>query len=150
MVMYEKVAQKDYDAFLGGFIVDLAIDPSNRWGDLRNPFNNAGFQNARVQELLKLGLRAPQRNRGREILAGDSDDPAPRTAVHVHVLDQGHRRGQSPPEEDEHQRHGDSRRDLELEDRRPRGDFHVLIRGGSSALRPCLDTFSDASCQQSR
>ena len=59
VVMYERVAQKDYDAFLGGFIVDLAIDPSNRWGDLRNPFNNAGFQNARVQELLKLGLRAP-------------------------------------------------------------------------------------------
>ena len=59
VVMYEKVGQKDYDAYLGGFMIDLAIDPSNRWGDLRNPFNSAGFQNARVMELLKLGLHAP-------------------------------------------------------------------------------------------
>jgi len=58
VVYYDYLAQKKFDAFIAGFSVGLAIDPSDRWGDIRNPFNSMGFQNARVNELLKLGLHA--------------------------------------------------------------------------------------------
>ncbi len=50
------VDQKKYDAFIAGFSVGLAIDPSSRWGDIRNTFNSTGFQNARVTELINLGM----------------------------------------------------------------------------------------------
>ncbi len=58
-VLYERVRKKEFDAMFGGFNVSLAIDPSDRWGDISNPFNTAGFQNARVATLLKLGKVAP-------------------------------------------------------------------------------------------
>ncbi len=58
VVFFENLAEKKYDAFLAGFSVGLAIDPSDRWGDIRNPFNNTGFQNQRVRELITLGLRS--------------------------------------------------------------------------------------------
>jgi peptide/nickel transport system substrate-binding protein len=50
------VDQKKYDAFIAGFSVGLAIDPSSRWGDIRNTFNSTGFQNARISELINLGM----------------------------------------------------------------------------------------------
>ena len=59
VVLYEKASNKDYDAFFGGFNVSLAIDPSNRWNDIGDPYNSAGFNNPRVSELIKLGLRSP-------------------------------------------------------------------------------------------
>lgn len=59
VVFYEAITSKKYDAFLGGFSISLVIDPSDRWGDIHNPFNTTGFQNERVTELLKLGLHAP-------------------------------------------------------------------------------------------
>jgi peptide/nickel transport system substrate-binding protein len=55
-VMYQNVEQKKYDAFIAGFRVPLAIDPSDRWGSIHNPFNTVAFSNPRVTELLKLGL----------------------------------------------------------------------------------------------
>ncbi|NOY05930.1 MAG: ABC transporter substrate-binding protein [Chlorobi bacterium] len=56
VVFYEKIARKEYDAFLAGFSVGLAIDPSDRWGsDIRNPMNHAGFMNTRVDELIRYG-----------------------------------------------------------------------------------------------
>lgn len=58
VVFFENIAQKKYDAFMAGMEVGLAIDPTDRWGDLKNPFNNTGFQNARVNELIKLGLNS--------------------------------------------------------------------------------------------
>ena len=62
VVLYEKASSKDYDAFLGGFNVSLAIDPSNRWNDISDPYNSAGYHNDRVSELITLGLRAPNEN----------------------------------------------------------------------------------------
>jgi peptide/nickel transport system substrate-binding protein len=56
VVFFKNLDQKKYDAFIAGFSVGLAIDPSGRWGDLKAPFNNIGYQNARVRELINLGL----------------------------------------------------------------------------------------------
>ncbi|MBN1448529.1 MAG: ABC transporter substrate-binding protein [Bacteroidetes bacterium] len=58
-VLFQNIEEKRYDAFIGGFRVKLAIDPSDRWGDVSNPFNTVGFQNRRIGELLKLGLHVP-------------------------------------------------------------------------------------------
>ncbi len=56
VVFFDRIAKKSYDAFLAGFGVGLAIDPTDRWGsDISNPFNNTGFQNKRIDELIKLG-----------------------------------------------------------------------------------------------
>ena len=55
-VLFQNIDQKRYDAFVGGFSVGLAIDPSDRWGEVTNSFNTVGFHNTRVTELLKLGL----------------------------------------------------------------------------------------------
>jgi peptide/nickel transport system substrate-binding protein len=55
-VLFQNIDQKRYDAFVGGFSIGLAIDPSDRWGEVASPFNTVGFQNTRVSELLKLGL----------------------------------------------------------------------------------------------
>jgi len=57
-VLFQNIDEKRYDAFIGGFSVGLAIDPSDRWGDVSSSFNTVGFQNTRVGELLKLGLHA--------------------------------------------------------------------------------------------
>lgn len=55
VVFFGKIAKKEYDAFLAGFGVGLAIDPKDRWGsDLTSPFNNTGFQNKRIDQLIKL------------------------------------------------------------------------------------------------
>lgn len=56
VVFYQKIEDKQYDAFIAGFSVGLAIDPADRWGDIDSPFNTVAFQNRRVTELLKLGL----------------------------------------------------------------------------------------------
>lgn len=56
IVLYQNIDEKKYEAFIDGFSVGLAIDPSDRWGDVLNPFNTVGFQNGRIAELLKLGL----------------------------------------------------------------------------------------------
>lgn len=56
VVFFDNIAKKKYDAFLAGFSVGLAIDPSDKWSaDITNPFNNTGFQNKRVDGLIKLG-----------------------------------------------------------------------------------------------
>lgn len=59
VVLYQNIEEKKYDAFVAGFSVGLAIDPSDRWGDINSPFNNVAFSNRRVSELLKLGLHVP-------------------------------------------------------------------------------------------
>jgi peptide/nickel transport system substrate-binding protein len=56
VVFFENISRKKYDAFLAGFSVPLAIDPSDRWGNISNPFNSSGFRNARVHELINLGM----------------------------------------------------------------------------------------------
>lgn len=54
-VFFATLARKEYDAFLAGFSVGLAIDPGAKWGsDVSNPFNNTGFRNKRVDELVTL------------------------------------------------------------------------------------------------
>jgi peptide/nickel transport system substrate-binding protein len=58
VVFFKNLDSKKYDAFIGGFSVGLAIDPSGRWGDLKAPFNNIGYQNARIRELIALGLHS--------------------------------------------------------------------------------------------
>ncbi len=59
VVLFDNINNKKYDAFIAGFQVKLAVDPSDRWGDVSNPFNTVGFQNERISELLKLGLHVP-------------------------------------------------------------------------------------------
>jgi peptide/nickel transport system substrate-binding protein len=56
-VLFKSIAEKKYDAWVAGFEVGLAIDPSNHWGDLRNPFNNTGFVHPRVAELIRLSAK---------------------------------------------------------------------------------------------
>ncbi len=56
VVFFDNVGNKNYDAFIAGFSSGLAIDPSDRWGSIANPFNNTGFINARVLELINLGM----------------------------------------------------------------------------------------------
>jgi peptide/nickel transport system substrate-binding protein len=55
-VLFQNIDQKRYDAFIVGFSIGLAIDPSDRWGEVTSTFNTVGFSNTRVGELLKLGL----------------------------------------------------------------------------------------------
>lgn len=65
VVLFQNINNKRYDAFIGGFSVKLAVDPSDRWGNVSNPFNTVGFQNERISELLQLGLHVPDiRNAG--------------------------------------------------------------------------------------
>jgi peptide/nickel transport system substrate-binding protein len=52
----QNIDQKKYDAFVAGFSVGLAIDPSSRWGDIHNTFNSTGFTHPRINELIKLGM----------------------------------------------------------------------------------------------
>jgi peptide/nickel transport system substrate-binding protein len=56
-VLFKSIAEKKYDAWVAGFEVGLEIDPSNHWGDIRNPFNNCGFMNPRVAELIRLSSK---------------------------------------------------------------------------------------------
>ncbi|MCB2203753.1 ABC transporter substrate-binding protein [bacterium] len=65
VVLFQNIEDKQYDAFIAGFSVGLAIDPAGRWGDISNPFNTVAFSNRRIGELLKLGLHVPtQRDAG--------------------------------------------------------------------------------------
>lgn len=59
VVLFDNINNKKYDAFIAGFSVKLAVDPSDRWGAVSNPFNTVGFQNERISELLQLGLHVP-------------------------------------------------------------------------------------------
>ena len=59
VVLFDNINNKKYDAFIAGFSVKLAVDPSDRWGNVSNPFNTVGFQNERISELLQLGLHVP-------------------------------------------------------------------------------------------
>ncbi len=66
VVLFQNIGNKQYDAFIAGFRIGLAIDPSDRWGDITNPFNNTGFNHRRVTELLRLGLHVKkERDAGR-------------------------------------------------------------------------------------
>ena len=58
VVFFDKIGNKELDAFMAGFSVGLAIDPTDRWGDIHNPFNNTGFSHPRVDELINLALHS--------------------------------------------------------------------------------------------